>query len=227
MIVSNRLIGTDNESSLHNSLKFRYAREGETEQIRGGYVCDAIGEAGEAIEIQTGNFAALKKKLPALTKEGGVRLIYPVIVNKTIELYDNEGNLLRRRKTSRKGNPWNIFNELIYAPALIRLRNLTIEIVLVNALERRRDDGKGSWRRKGISIDDRILEDCLERIILKKKADWRRRFLPVKGECTAKTLALAARISPVLARKTLYTLEKAELVEKLHKQGRSWIYRIV
>ncbi|MCL1815424.1 MAG: hypothetical protein FWG27_06365 [Treponema sp.] len=226
MTASRHHIGTENESSLHRSLKFRYAKKGETETTREGYVCDAIGEKGEAIEIQTGNFGALKKKLPALAKNGRVRLIYPVVVKKIIELYGSDGVLLRRKKSPRSGTIWDIFKELIYAPALVGLKNLAVEIVLVDVIEHRRDDGKGSWRRRGISIEDRILENCRESIVLKKKADWKLHFLPLEGECTVKSLAQKAKIRLDIARKTFYTLEKAGFLKRTKKQGRSWLYRI-
>ena len=222
---SNHSIGTENESSLHRSLKYQYAAQ-ETETIRAGYVCDAIGEKGEAIEIQTGNFYSLRKKIPALTKTVKVRLVYPVIVKKTLELYDTSGKLLSRRKSPKKNTIWSIFDELVHAPELLTLKRLTIEIILVDAIERRRDDGKGSRRRKGVSIEDRFLENRREGLILNKKADWRRYFLPVKGECTVKTLALAAKVNTDQARKVLYTMEKAGFVKKLQKQGRSWLYLI-
>ena len=217
-------IGTEHESSLHRALKYRYAEPGTAETAREGFVCDAVGPGGEAVEIQTGNFTALKAKIPALTRAGAVRLIYPVIIVKTLELYDTGGNLLSRKKSPRRGTAWDIFGELIYAPALVGRRRLTVEIALVDAVERRRDDGKGSWRRKGVSIEDRILETWRGQIVLKKKADWKR-FVPLSGELTVKTLAAAVHIRPVLARKTLYVLEKASLVQKIRKEGRSWVYR--
>ena len=219
-------IGTENESSLHRSLKYNYAENGITETIRAGYVCDAIGKNGEAIEIQTGNFSSMKKKIPALAKSGKVRLVYPVIVNKTIELYDVKGKLLRRRKSPKKGTVWTIFDELVHAPDLLKLKDLVIEIIFVDAIELRRDDGKGSWRRKGISITDKILQNMRDEIILKKKADWLRHFMPLKGECSTKTLSLSAAITTDQARKTIYTLEKAGFLKKIRKDGRSWIYRI-
>ncbi|MDR2144724.1 MAG: hypothetical protein LBP29_10190 [Treponema sp.] len=218
-----RRIGTENESSLHRALKFRYADPGKTEEDRAGFVCDAVGPGGEAIEIQTGHFGAVKNKLPALAARGRTRLVYPVIVTKTIELYDTGGKLISKRKSPRKGSVWDIFNELVYAPKLALLRRLAVEIALVDATERRRDDGLGSWRRKGISIEDRRLDVFHESIVLRKKADWRR-FLPVTGEFTVKELAEKAKIRPVLARKTLYVLEKAGLVEKIRKEGRSWVF---
>lgn len=216
-------IGTRNESNLHRALKFRYADSGETETDREGFVCDAIGPGGEAVEVQTGGFAALKNKIPVLAAKGKVRLIYPVIVNKTIEVYDTEGNLLSRRKSPRKGTIWDLFRELIYAPALVGLPRLTIELALVDVCERRVNDGKGSWRRKGVSIEDRSLELWRESVRLRNKTGWRR-FLPVTGEFTVKDLAKNAKIRPDLARKTLYVLNKAGFVEKLRKEGRSWVF---
>ena len=222
----NHSIGIENESSLHHSLKVYYAQPGKTETTMEGYVCDAIGSAGEVIEIQTGNFGALKKKIPILAKSGKVRIIYPVIVKKTLELYDIKGKLLNRRKSPKKGVVWDIFNELVYAPELLKLKGLTIEIIYVDAIERRRKDGKGSWRRKGISIEDKILENRREGIALKQKADWKRHFLPIKKQCSSKTLAIAAQISTETARKAIYTMEKAGFLKKLHKEGRFWIYKI-
>jgi hypothetical protein len=222
-VATRNKIGTRNESNLHKALKLHYAASGKTEEERDGYVCDAIGLDGEAVEIQTGSFGALKHKIPALAKKGAVRLIYPVIVNKTLELYDTGGNLLSRKKSPKKGSVWDVFGELIYAPDFITLPRLTIELALVDITERRLDDGKGSWRRKGISIEDRILDTWRENIVLKKKKDWQR-FVPLTGEFTAKELALAVRIRPVLARKTLYVFEKAGFAKKIRKEGRSWVF---
>ena len=221
-----RSIGTKNESSLHRALKFRCAGERGIEEERGGYICDTLGPEGEAVEIQTGDFASLKKKLPDLAARGKVRLVYPVLVNKTLELYDTDGKLLYRKKSPRKGTIWDIFRELVYAPAFVGLKRLTVELALVDATERRRDDGKGYWRRRGISIEDRCLDAWRESVFLKKKADWRR-FLPLNGEFTAKDLAAAAGIRRSLAVKTLYVLEKAGLAVKTGKAGRSRLFRRV
>ena len=217
-------IGTHNESSLHKSLKWRYAYSGKIEEAWEGFICDAIGHGGEAVEIQTGNFTVMKTKIPAMAARGKVRLIYPVIVNKTLELYGSGGELVYRKKSPRKGTIWDIFRELIYAPGLVGLKHLSVELALVDATERRRDDGKGSWRRKGISIEDRILDTWRESIVLKKKADWRR-FLPIKGEFTLKELAAAAHIRQDLARKTIYVLVKTGIAEKAGKEGRSLLFR--
>jgi hypothetical protein len=220
-------IGTKNESTLHRELKFRYAVGGETEVERAGYVCDAVDAEGEQIEIQTGSFAPLRQKLPALAALGPVRLIHPVIVRKTIELFDTRGNLLSKRKSPRRGSVWDLFKALLYAPELALLDNLTIEAALVDAVERRIDDGKGSWRRRGVSIADRFLETWRESVVFSRPADYRR-LLPFhrREEFNSTLLAEKAHIQPVLAGKSLNVLWKIGAISRLRKEGRSWMYKI-
>jgi hypothetical protein len=219
-------IGTEHESSLHRALKVRYAGSAErTETLRGGYVCDGISETGELIEVQLGSFGALKTKIPELLKLGKVRIVHPVIVKKTIELYDPGGTLLYRRKSPRKGTPWDLFKVLIYAPELALSPGLIIELTLVEATERRVRDGRGSWRRRGDSIADRALTACRGSILLAAREDYSR-FIPFAAgeEFTARELGKRAGINPVIARKTLYTLTRLGLVERTGKRGRAWTY---
>jgi hypothetical protein len=219
-------IGTKHESTLHRELKYRYAAGGLTEVEEEGFVCDARDAEGELIEIQTGSFAPLKKKLAVLAARGPVRLVHPVIVTKTIELFDTRGRLLSRRKSPRKGSFWNLFDQLVYAPYLAVLPNLTIEVVLLDASERRLDDGRGSWRRRGISILDRAMETYRESIALAGLKDYRK-LLPFTGkeEFTSSRLAEKAGIKRELARKTLYVLQCIGAVRRLRKDGAYWIYR--
>jgi stalled ribosome alternative rescue factor ArfA len=171
-------IGTKHESSLHRDLKFRYAGQGgQTEAEVGAYVADGISAEGEFIEVQTGSFAPLKKKVKELALRGTVCIVYPVIITKYIEVFDKRGKRKYRRKSPRKGNAWDIFDALVYAPDLPLIPGLSIELALVDAEEYRVSDGKGSWRRKGISIKDRKLLTVHERIRLEKPADYLR-FVP-------------------------------------------------
>jgi hypothetical protein len=82
-------IGTRNESTLHRTLKFRYAgRGGKTEVARGEFVADGISKDGEYIEVQTGSFGPLLKKAREFAKHAKVRIIHPIAVKKTIEVYE-------------------------------------------------------------------------------------------------------------------------------------------
>ena len=227
MLKPDSSIGTKKESSLHRSLKFRYSGEdGDTETLAGSYVCDGRTGKGELIEVQTGSFAPLKEKVKILTGKNKVRIIHPIIAEKHIELYDTKGRLLHRRKSPRKGSLWDLFDALVYAPELPLTKNLTIELAVIEAVEKRIDDGKGSWRRNGVSISDRFLGAWRSSVTLKNAKDFGQ-FLPFKKQetFTVRNLAEKAGISVALARKTLYVLTKMGLAERTGKQGNSIVYR--
>jgi len=220
-------IGTFKERSLHSALKFRYSgSEGSVEALTGSFVCDACTSEGELIEVQTGSFGPLKEKVKSLCKTNKVRIIHPIVIRKHIELYDSRGKLLHKRKSPKKGNEWDLFKALLYAPELGLLKNLTIELAIIDVLEKRVNDGKGSWRRKGISIVDRFLDAWHGSIVLSKRSDYYQ-FIPFKkGELfTARDLAEKAGINATLAGKTLYTLAKMSLLEKTGKRGNAFIYK--
>jgi len=220
-------IGTYKESSLHRSLKFRYSGDnGSVEESAGSFVCDACTSEGELIEVQTGSLGPLKEKAKSLCKKNKLRIIHPIIIQKTIELYDTEGQLLHRRKSPRKGSAWDLFNALLYAPELPLLKNLTIELAVIDVIEKRIDDGEGSWRRKGVSIADRSLGAWRDSVVLKSPKDYGQ-FIPFKKkeEFTVRMLAEKAGINTVIARKALYVFTKMNLVERAGKQGRALVYK--
>jgi hypothetical protein len=226
MLKANPYIGTKNESDLHRALKFHYSGyDGVTEIVVGGYICDAQTSSGEIIEIQTGSFGPLKQKAKLLAESGKIRIIHPIIVQKHIELYNNEGKLIHRRKSPRSGSVWDLFNALIYAPELPLLPRLAVELALVDIVEKRIDDGAGSWRRKGVSIAGRSLGAWHQSLVLQKPKDYRV-FIPFKGKepFTVRSLALATGISASVARKTVYVLSKMGLIERAGKQGNAIVY---
>jgi hypothetical protein len=222
-------IGTEREGSLHRSLKILYADlEGHLEASVGDYVCDVLSSSGEIIEVQTGSFGPLKRKIQEFTNRGSVRIVYPVIVNKTIELREKDGSLVSIRKSPRRGNEWDLFKALLYAPLLPLTKALTIELVMVDVLEKRVRDGRGSWRRKGISVVDRELTALLRAMSLSGKRDYCV-FAPFPPgeEFTVRNLAEKAHIRQALAGKTLYVLTKLDVVERIRKNGNAWVYRLL
>jgi hypothetical protein len=226
-------IGTRNESSLHRTLKIQYAGPGgKTELKTGEFITDGRKVDGEYIEIQTSNFASLEKKVKEITENAKLRIIHPVAIKKIIEVYEPSSgkkkqtdSLLYRRASPVKGSRWNIFDALIHAPKLPLFRGVTIEIALVEIIEKRVKDGKGSWRRKGISIKDKTLTCLHEKIILKKPSDYRM-FIPFakKEEFTSLMLAQESSIDIHTARKALYVLTKMKVVKRTGKLGNSWKY---
>ncbi|MDR0684447.1 MAG: hypothetical protein LBF83_04905 [Spirochaetaceae bacterium] len=186
------MIGIQNESSLHRALKNMYAGPGgKTEVETGGYVCDCMDDSGGIVEIQTGSFAPLRKKLAELGRQARVTVVYPVIEEKYIALYDDRDSLVRSRKSPKKGCKWDIFNALVYAPELPLIPGISVELVVVDVLEKRRADGKGSWRRGGVSIVDRLLQNYKRSVPLYDRKDYMQ-FVPFESDETFTAAALAA-----------------------------------
>jgi hypothetical protein len=219
-------IGTERESGLHRTLKFRYTGAGgETETPVGSYVADGISGQGEIIEVQTGSFGPLKEKVRELARRSRVRIIHPIIITKYIDVFDQDGNKQYRRKSPRRGAEWDLFKALLYAPELALTPGLSIELALVDVLETRIQDGRGSWRRRGLSIAGREAAAWHGTISLDSPEDYRR-FIPFSPEetFTAADLTQKARIPRPLAGKTLYVLTKMGIVKRIGKKGNAWVY---
>ncbi len=230
------------ESDLHHALKMQYAgADGITEAgiypAEGGdegganrplYICDGVRADGEIIEVQTGSFAPLKDKVHALAGSRRVRIIYPVIVRKIIEMFDTDGVLVRTRASPRKGTKWDLFKALVYGWETAVLENVTVEIAFVDVAEKRLADGRGSWRRKGVSIADRRLLAQYPSIELRNRADYAQfaPFAPSEHWTTA-NLAARAGITPHLAQKTVFTLCALGIVRCIGKRGRSREYVLI
>ena len=189
---------------------------------------DAVNVDGECIEVQTGNFGQIRKKARELAAFCGLKIVYPITIIKHLEVFDADGERQSLRKSPRAGSIWDVFAVLIYAPELPLVSGLEIELALVEVAEERVGDGKGSWRRRGLSIRDRRLLALRERILLQKPADYLR-FVPfAKGEeFTAGILGKRVGIRAPLAIKTLYVLTRIGIVERTGKLGRAYIYRVL
>jgi len=219
-------IGTLHESSLHAALKLWYKEsEDRLEVPIENYVIDIVRD-DLLIEIQTKNFSQIKRKLENLMKNNRVRLIYPIVKDKWILNVDLQSNKTIRKHLSPQHSSYiEIFEELIRIPELISNSNFTIEVLLVQIEEYRKNDGNGSWRRKGWSIYDRKLVRVLEKKVFYTPID----FLMLKPS-SLKTpftnLELAQSLNkPIrLARKMSYCLRKMGLIKVIGKKGRALLF---
>ena len=170
-------ININNEKSLHSSIKQWYAMPGDRLEVKvDKYIIDLVRE-DSLIEIQTRNFSAIGNKLRALVKYNKVRLVHPIAIEKYIVTIDDSDKVISRRKSPKKGKLVDLFDELIRIPDLIAEENFILEILMTKEEEIRCKDGKGSWRRKGISIVDRKLIEVVEKVTFKEGKDFLR-FLP-------------------------------------------------
>lgn len=220
-------IGIRNESPLHLGIKKWYEEPGDRFEVKvGGNVIDIV--RGELlIEIQTKNFKAISKKLQKLIQNYKVILVHPIAIEKWITTTSDTGEIIRRRKSTKKGHLIDVFNELVSIPELINSENFSIEILMIREEELRCDDGQGSWRRKGIRIVNRNLISVVEKACFNDKKDFMS-FLPehLDKQFTNKDLAKSLDVSTVQARRATYCLKKMELIKECGKRGRELLFEV-
>jgi hypothetical protein len=215
------------EQSLHNQLKEWYTGEGAAvEAPVDGYVVDVVRD-GLLIEVQTGNFSAIKDKLRDLLGKHRVRLVHPVPRIKWIIRLDGDGAPVSRRRSPKRGRVEEVFSELVYIPEICETSGFELEVVLVDAEEYLIDDGRGSWRRRRWSIHDRKLVDVVESHVFKCPKDYLD-LLPegLPQEFTARQLAKTSRLRIRLAQKMVYCLRRMKVLEVRGRKGRANLYGV-
>jgi len=222
-------IGTRNEGSLHASVKQWYAHKGDVLEVKvDGSIID-LQRGKLLIEIQTRNFSAIRDKLKRLVQKHKLMLVYPIPQIKWITRLDKDGiTVISRRKSPKTGDVTDLFDELLRIPTLINEPNFWLEVLLIESEEIRCMDGKGSWRRQGVSIQDRKLIRVIKKYRFKHKDDFLHLLPPdIPQPFTNKSLAKAMKLSVYKIRRLTYTLRKMGLLDMSGKQGNQIEYKIV
>ena len=225
---SKNLIGTLGERNLHSALKVWYARPGDRLEAEvDGFHIDIVRRK-LLIEIQTGNFSSQKRKLNTLLEKHPVRLVFPIAQEKWIIRLGPDGvTMVGKRKSPKRGNIYHLFTELVSLPSMIENENFCLEVLLTREEEIRRNDGRGSWKRKGWSISDRRLIEVLDRRLFKKPAD----FLELAPEglpepFSTQDLANGIAQQHWLAQKMAYCLRNMGLIHVVGKKRNALLYVI-
>ena len=220
-----RSIGELRERSLHAALKRWYALPRDRAEVpSAGYVIDLVRRS-TLIEIQTRGFAKLARKLTRLVSDYRVRLVFPIAQRKWIVTTDPDGRMLRRRASPKRGAYRDLFAELMRIPHLIGNPNFTLEALLVEVEEVRCADGRGSWRRRGISVvDTRLLEVC-DRRRFRTPADFARLLPPdLEEPFTNRSLAATGAMPASLAGMMTYTLRRMGAIELVGRRSRAYLF---
>ena len=215
------------EHSLHSELKDWYTVSGDKLEVKvEEYIVD-IRRGLLVIEIQTGNFSTIKKKLIKLLVHNQVRLVYPIAQRKWIVHVSRSGEFVRRRKSPKKGKVIDLFYELVHTAHLMGDRNFSLEVLLIEEEEIRCNDGRGSWRRRGVSVKDRKLLKVFDRMVFKDNRDFLE-LLPKEWDeyFTNKVLALKLGISVTLAQKITYCLRKMGAIYIAGKKRNELLFHV-
>lgn len=220
-------IGLYSERGLHAALKAAYAaRPGaRVEAAIGGRIVD-VALPDELVEIQTRNLGSIAEKVLGLACLSPVRIVHPVIVDRTIVRIDpSDGSVASTRRARTGRDFYSLFDELVRASILVASPNVRFDVVLVRATELRTKDGSGSWRRRGDRTLSRDLDAVVATTSLDSRADWLG-LLPSGLSWPADSAALGAAlgISPPRARKILYVYGRAGLLTTAGKAGKRKLY---
>lgn len=220
-------IGGLNETELHEQLKHLYAGDdGATELDVDGFVVDVV-RGDELVEIQSRGFAKLRRKITTLAGSHLIRVVHPIAAETLITKLSDTGELLSSRRSPRKGRVEEVFRELTSIADLLPNPAVTVEVVLVRAVETRVDDGRGSWRRRGVSIVARQLGAVVETRAFRSARDYLA-ILPreLSGRFTNADLIAASGLRYRDAQPITSALRKMRLLELVDKRGREQVYRV-
>ena len=216
------------KKSLHAGIKEWYGRSQDQFEVKvDGFIIDIV-RGDKLIEIQTRHFGAIKRKLNRLLDSHPVLLLHPIAQEKWIVRQTAVGEPISRRKSPKKGQPLDLFSELMRIPHLLPHPNLTVGAVLTQQEEIWRDDGQGSWRRKGWSLHDhRLLRRCgLAHLChANRSAHHAARFCPSRLPIV--TLLKPPNCASNLAQRITYTLSRCGALEQCGKIGRANAYQLV
>lgn len=154
------MIGTLNENTLHSQLKQHYCpANAQVEYIlESGYVADIFSfDDKRIIEIQTGNFSNMKRKLETITKTHSVELVYPISVNTYIRTLNEDNSERSLNKSPLHGSIFQICEELTAIANLLHNKNLSIRVVFIESITTKIDDKKGRSRYKNPRIINKEL----------------------------------------------------------------------
>ena len=216
-----------NEKSLHKDIKKWYFRNGDRFEVKiEGKIIDIVRN-DLLIEIQTQNLAAIKNKLNKLLDRHKIRTVYPLAFESTVITLDKKDNSIKRiRKSPKKENYIDIFDQLITVANLLAHKNFSLEILLIKQHDIRIADGTGSWKRRGVRLLDKQLIEVIDTMIFHKANDYLK-MLPVKlpNIFTNKELATVTSIPVEKIRKITYCFRKMNLIKDTGlKQGRAILF---
>jgi hypothetical protein len=221
------VIGTLNEGALHAQLKAWYRRPRDrVEEKVDGYVVDLV-RGRLLIEIQTGGFAPLRRKLESLLELHRVRVVAPVALSRRIVRISDEGVVLSSRRSPKAGRVEDVFARLVSIPALLAHDRFELEVVLTHEEEVRVFRAGRAWRRHGWVVAGRSLVSVERSVRLASPADAAA-LLPHALPAAFDTgeLAAAAGCDRRLAQQIAYCLRHAGALETGEKRGRAALYRL-
>jgi len=222
-------IGTLGEKTLHSVIKRYMEPLTDNHEIKiGSYIADIVGENG-IIEIQTRNFAKLRKKLDVFLSVARVTVVYPIPHRRWVSWIDTKtGEVSGKRKSPKTGSFYHVFSELYWIKEQLTHPNLTILLLLTDTQDIRELNGWGKDKKRGSSRHERIPLELIDELSVGGDAGYAA-LVPAElpDEFTSNDFKLAARINLRDAQTALNVLNYVGAIEHTGRSGRLKVYRRV
>ena len=186
-----------------------------------GFVID-IRRGDLLIEIQTGSFAAMGRKLDRVLSQYRVLIVHPIAV----ETYLHKPGA-KPRRSPKRGDLYSIFDELVSMPTLLDHPNLAIEVFLVSVDSHQRADPSMRRNRGGWRTHDRCLREIRDRYRFEEMADLAA-LVPdgLPPVFTTADLATAVPTTRPRAQKMAYCMREIGAFEVLRRTRKGYEYRL-
>lgn len=221
-------IGTLGEKTVHAVLKNYYAPDCEMQEIPiENFVAD-IFTGTEIIEIQTRSFNVMRRKLDTFLKQYPVTIVHPIPRIKWVSWIDEEtGEASPKRKSPKKGNPYQAFVELYKIRPFLKNENLHFKFALIDMEEYRLLNGWSRDKKRGSERFDRIPLEFVEEVCIDRREDYMQ-FVPfdLPEPFTSREFAKCAKIPMRLANVVLLILTDLSVVTRVGKQGNCYLYEL-
>lgn len=220
-------IGTLSEKTLHAVVKnYMEPNEDYHEVPLEGYVADVFRDDA-VIEIQTAHFNVLRRKLDKFLPHYKVTIVYPIPATKWVIWIDPEtGEEVSRRKSPKKGSPYQAFRELYRIKTYLSHPNLNLLFLFIDVEETKILDGWSRDKKRGATKYDRVPVGLVDEMLFERVEDYRMMIPPELSGFTTKEYAKSAKIPISQAQTALNIFHYLELVERVGKQGNSYIYEV-
>ncbi len=221
-------IGTLKERTLHRVIKYYFEPSDVWQEIRVKRFVADIKKEDQIIEVQTRDFAKLRKKLNYFLKDHKVKVVFPIAYLKWIAwINEDTGEISTKRKSPKKGTVYHTFFELYKIKDLLLHPNLSIHIMLINMDEYKLLNGWSYDKKRGAHRVERIPLELIDEMILKERKDYLKLIPDTLDEAfTAKDFKSHTALSLREAQTALNVLHHMHVIERIGKKGRAYLYKV-
>ena len=221
-------IGTLSEKTIHAVVKNYYEPDINKQEIAIDGMFADIFTGSEIIEIQTRSFDKLRKKLDRFLPLYPVTVVLPIPDTKWIFWIDPDtGECSKKRKSPKKGTPYQAFLELYKIKPYLKKAGLTIKFLFMDMEEYKLLNGWSKDRKHGSERFDRIPLSLTREYTFSNPMDYMSLFpenIPVTF--TSRELASFLKISSRHCNVFLNITFYLGLVNRIGKKGNAYIYEL-